>query len=138
MKVIDFMNLTQTFEFDVCDAIYDWVAYLGVHDNENCDDYDKLMRFFANNIEVVDLLTNGNLQCKVTDFIKEHYDAFLKFVEEENDDNYKPSSYDEFDLEGEDFYDIFLNTFENLLIGNYSDLSYTKLLKYLTYEKENN
>ena len=67
--------------------------------------------------------------CYISEYIKKNIVAFNRFMNEENDEKFQPQHYEEID--DETFYDLYLNTFENLVAGNYADEDYEKLLRYL-------
>ena len=119
---------------DIGDDVYDWAVNFSccVNKKDCTDYYSKLMRYFATQIECDHYDPKWYSNCFVSTFIKEHLDEFTKFFNEENNENYQPQKYSDFD--DELFCDIYMTSFENLIVGNYSEEQYEKLLKMLKGE----
>ena len=139
------LSLFQTLQIagsdgcDICDDIYDWGTYLGCPESwEKCTDYyDRCMLLFALNLRCDKYNESGYSVCHVTEFLWENREPFERFMNEENRRDYTPRYWQK---QGETidpkedglFYDVYMTTFESLLIGNYSEPDYQKLYKYLT------
>ena len=133
MKIYEFMKFTNKWGFDIGDETFDWGNYFEVdHYSLEKDSYDVLMVYFANNIEMVNYTEDWYSCCKVSEFIQSHRQAFDKFMVECNNEHYQPNN--EVSMDDEEFYDLYLMTFENLINGNYADedyeLLYDLLLEY--------
>ena len=116
---------------DISDETYDWGTYISYTEDPE-DDYERFMNFVMENTEMVSYNSDWYSPCKVTEFMLKYIDAFTKFFEEENGEAYRPSSYPGTDwANDETFYDVFLTSLESLLIGNYSEEDYSKLVAYL-------
>ena len=131
MKIYEFMKFSNKWGFDIGDETFDWGTYFEI-DNTTTDSYDVLMVYFANNIEMLNYKENWYSCCKVSEFIQEHRMAFNKFMEKCNNEYYQPN--DEVTMDDEEFFDLYINTFANLVNGNYAEedyeLMYELLLEY--------
>lgn len=135
MKLIEFMEFSDNYGFDIADDIWDWGNYFETPRNfKECENdyYNLLMWHFANNIEIVKYQEDWYSICKVSEFIYKNIKAFNKFMNEKNREGYRPNEYEEIEsADDELMVDIYLPTFENLINGNYSDDDYKKLCEYL-------
>lgn len=139
MSLFDTLRLAGSDGCDICDDIYDWGTYLGCPESwEKCSDYyEKCMLLFALNLTCLKYNDQAYSICKVTEFIWRNREPFERFMNEENKLEYTPRYWQK---KGETidpdedgiFYDVYMETFESLLIGNYSESDYQKLFKYLT------
>ena len=123
---------------DICDVDWDWGIYLGVPEAgslDECEDsYDKLMLLFCLNIRCKEVRPDWYSPCYVAAFVEENRAAFDKFLEEENREGYRPSDYDaplKAD-EDEGYYEVYMQSMECLIAGNYCESDYEKLVRYLT------
>ena len=132
---------------DICDDIWDWCSNLGYGSYDSFEEIDnhfgkdniegyyfKFILLCCLNIKVVKPQPQWYTVCKVSEFIDNNRKAFDKLMNEVNRDGFRPKDYDHFiekDDKEELFYDVYMRTFENLIIGNYSDNDYKKLVKYL-------
>ena len=126
MKIYEFMKFSNKWGFDIGDEVFDWGNYFEV-DNYSMekDSYDILMVFFANNIEMLNYNEDWYSCCKVSEFIQSHRKAFDKFMEKCNSEYYQPN--DKVTMDDEEFYDLYINTFANLINGNYAEEDYELL-----------
>lgn len=135
MKLIEFMEFSDNYGFDITDDIWDWGNYFETPRNfKECENdyYNLLMWHFANNIEIVKYQEDWYSICKVSEFIYKNIKAFNKFMNEENREGYRPNEYEEIESADDGLMvDIYLPTFENLINGNYSDDGYKKICEYL-------
>lgn len=130
MTIYEFMQFSNKWGFDISDEVFDWGNYFDVnHYSLEKDSYDVLMIYFANNIEMVKYREDWYSCCKVSEFIQAHRQAFDKFMVECNNERYQPN--DEVSMDDEEFYDLYLMTFENLINGNYADEDYELLYNLL-------
>ena len=121
--------------FDISDDDWDWGTYIEAYSPEDVyDSYDRFMVYLAENIEIVKFNENWYSPCKVAQFIVEHQAAFRQFFNEENREGYRPKDYKEADdpTVDEGFYEVYLCGLESLMVGNYTEEDYSKLLKLLT------
>ena len=138
-SIYEVLMFNQQEDMDICDNIFDWACNIGCRKSfEDCTDYyDKLMLLFCLNIQCENYKHDWYSCCKITDFIEANKEVFDKFMEEENKDQYKPSYYKNvYGMENvtsndEDFYDLYLMTFQSLIVGNYCESDYEKLYKAL-------
>lgn len=139
MSLYDCFRLVGEYGCDICDDIYDWGTYLGCQETwDKCHDYyDKCMLLFALNLTCIKYNDKAYSCCDVSKFLWKNREPFERFFNEENKRDYTPAYWlkkgetidpDEDGL----FYDIYMESFESLLIGNYSESDYRKLYKYLT------
>ena len=130
MTIYEFMKFSNKDGFDISDEIFDWATYFGadLHDTTN-DSYNVVMVYFANEIEMVNYNENWYSCCKVSEFIQAHRKAFDKFMKECNNKNYQPN--EKITMDDEEFCDLYLSTFENLVCGNYADEDYELLYELL-------
>lgn len=140
-SLYEVLMLTGHEDMDICDSVFDWGSNMGCYKSfEDCNDYyDKLMLLFCLNITCTKVNEKWYSCCDISRFISEHQDTFDKFMNEENREGYRPQDYShKLDYEkDEDFYDLYLNTFESLIIGNYAESDYQKLYEMLIKESEN-
>lgn len=133
MTIYEFMKFSDKDGFDIADEIFDWANYFGIdlHNTEK-DSYDVVMVYFANNIEMVCYRENWYSSCKVSEFIQKHRKAFDEFMRTTNNESYQPK--EDVTIDDEEFYDLYLMTFESLINGNYAEEDYEwlydLLLKY--------
>ena len=134
ITLYELFQLCQIDNTDIGDDVYDWGVNFSCYiDKKKCTDYySKLMRYFATQIECDHYQPKWYSNCFVSKFIKEHLDVFTKFFNEENNENYQPQKYE--DIDDELFYDIYMTSFESLIVGNYNDEQYEKLFKMLKGE----
>ena len=127
--------------FDISDKDYDWGIYCECEKNwKSCDDwYDRFILLICLNITCVSYSENWYSECNVREFIIDNLEAFEKFCNEENRDDYKPQYWkdkgEKIDPEADEnelFYEIYMQTMESLIAGNYCDEDYHKLYCYLT------
>ena len=130
MKIYEFMKFSNKWGFDIGDEVFDWGNYFEVNDGLSSEDfYDVVMVYFANNIEMVNYNEDWYSCCKVSEFIQSHRKAFDKFMEKCNSKYYQPN--DKVTMDDEEFYDLYINTFVNLINGNYAEEDYELLYELL-------
>lgn len=136
MKLMEFMNFSNQYGFDIAADIFDWGVYFETPQPNKAEDYyGKLMVFFAEHIEMKNYRKDWYSICEIEKFIMEYLEQFTKFMDEENKEDYRPSNYEPLkDIEDYLMYDIYIPTLESLIVGNYSEQDYKKLYKYLTGE----
>ena len=117
-------------ETDIADNTYDFAVNFSCHLKKGqChDNYDLLMRRFATQIECdkFDVDSTSMAHCDIYGFIKKYLNQFNVFMNEYNRDGYRPIEYE--DIDDETFYDLYFETFQSLVVGNYSDEAYGRLL----------
>lgn len=116
---------------DLADDTFDWCNCYEINEIPK-DNYDKCMLKFGE-MRCVDM-NSGYIICDICEYIDQHRKAFDKFMNEENKDCFKPMNYDRVEVDEEEFFDLYLTTFESLLNGNYCEEDYEKLNKYLDEE----
>lgn len=135
-KLIDFCK--DGFGMDISDNIWGWGNYFVV-DNESNDYYNKVMNFFAMNIEVLKYDLSFFTVCDISRFILDNKIAFDIFMNEVNSDDFKPRNNEKL-CKVDDYvmFEIYIATFQELINGNYSDDDYKKLYyELVTGGKEN-
>ncbi len=142
-EVLRFANMEDT---DICDDVWDWVCNLGHGGYESFEEIDKeygkdneegyYFKFIflcCLNIKCVKYQPKWYSVCNVSAFINDNREAFDKFMNEMNREGYRPKDYDEplvWD-DDDEFYDVYMETFRNLVNGNYCDYQYKALVEYL-------
>jgi hypothetical protein len=130
MTIYEFMQFSKKYGFDIADEIFDWGNYFDVnYDSLEKDSYDVLMVYFANEIEMVNYNEDWYSCCKVSEFIDKHRKAFDLFMKQANNKYYQPNG--DIAIDDEEFCDLYLSTFENLINGNYADEDYELLYQLL-------
>lgn len=133
-SIYEVLMFNQQEDFDICDDIFDWGSNIGCKKSfKDCEDYyERLMLLFCLNIKCKCYRQNWYSCCKISEFIEANKEVFDKFMEEENKECFRPSFYGKpITSDDEDFYDLYLMTFESLIIGNYCESDYEKLYKSL-------
>lgn len=131
MTLKEIMDLNNNYGFDICDETFDWGTYFYADfEEEKGDSYNDLMCLFAEEIVCIKYKKDYYSICQVSQFILSYKEAFDRFMNEENNEFYKPKNYDNITMNDGDF-EIYLLTFENLIIGNYSNSDYEKLYNYI-------
>ena len=133
-SIYEVLMFNQQEDMDICDDIFDWGSNIGCKKSfEDCEDYyDRLMLLFCLNIKCKRYNRDWYSCCKICEFIEANKEVFDNFMEEENREEYRPSFYGTpITSDDEDFYDLYLTTFESLIIGNYAESDYEKLYKAL-------
>ena len=123
--------------FDICGEEWDWGTYFECKTSlEKCEDYyDKLMYLFGCNIYINKYQPKWYTITTVESFIKDNIEIFKKFIEEVWEAEYVPD-WNSFNLDDEEFYDIFLaHVMQDLLCGSYSEEDY-EILYNLFMEKK--
>ena len=123
--------------YDVADDIFDWATNYD-YDIDLEDYYGKALDLMASEIEVVKIQPKWYTICKFSEFIEKYQDVFDKFFNEENKEVYTPKyackelGVDRLNKDMEEFYDIYLNSLESLIAGNYCESDYKKLYEMLS------
>lgn len=126
-EVFDLKGIT---EFDIGDEIFDWVSNFCYCDPQE-DYFDKCMYFMADKINVLTYRYGWYSCVDVSRFISENQEAFDKFMNEHNREGFRPCNHDKITIDDEEFYDLYMLTFRNLIEGNYCDSDYKCLLELL-------
>lgn len=131
ISLYELFDLCDLDDTDICDDVYDWAVNFSciVNKSDCLDYYDKLMRLFATKIECNKYRPNGYTNCFVSQFIKDNMFVFTSFLNEENREYCRPKDYD--DIDDDVFYDIYMQSIEQLITGGYSDRQYEVLYKML-------
>ena len=124
---------------DITDKIWDIGIYFECPANweEATDDsYDRFMLLLGCNIKVAKWRPKGYTICDIAGFMWENRDVFGPFFNENNREGYRPADYgDSEELDPEEdsgFYEAFMQPFESLLAGNYTDEDYQELYEKLS------
>lgn len=111
-----------------------------VDDEHKYDNYDRYVKLVLLNLPVIrKAKREGTVVCDCAGFIMNWYNAYKRFVNEENREEYTEEWYTRNGLDlspdvDEGFYEVFLETFFQLLNGQYSERQYGVLTNYLLYE----
>lgn len=122
---------------DICDRDWDWGIFLGIPEAkslEECEDgYDRFCLLLALNLHCTELRTDWYTVCDVCDFIEANRKAFDRFLEEANREGYRPSDYEGHLNANEDkgYYEVYMQSMECLIAGNYALEDYEKLIRYI-------
>lgn len=139
MKLLELIKLNDD-GFDISDKIWDWGNYFYCDaDIENHKDYyDKLMHLFAEHIDVIKFNKDWYTVCDVSGFIWNNLNAFSRFMNAVNNENFQPCIQGVCESVDDDLmFDIYIATFQELINGNYCDEDYEKLFYYLGGEDKN-
>lgn len=120
---------------DIADRDWDMGIYFecGKTWNDAVDWYEKLMMIFGINIRVERMDTVGYTTCMIADFLWENRDVFDVFFNEHNRHGYRPKDYNNLDPELDTgFFEAYMQPFESLLAGNYTDDDYKELYQMLS------
>lgn len=139
----EYMKYTNTDTLDISDTIWDMGACMCVDLEKDtldkCEDYyDKLMLLLCLNIKIVKPQPDWYSVCEIAQFVNDNIRAFEKFYNEEYQEEYTPKymlehGQDPNNMNVDDgFYDIYMESFDSLLAGGYSERQYKKLFEYLT------
>lgn len=124
--------------FDIAGKEWDWGTYFECPTSLGaCKDdyYNKLMYLFGCNIYIEEYRPDWYTITTVESFIKDNIEIFKKFIEETWKEEYIPD-WNSFNLDDEEFYDIFLiDVMEKLLCGSYSENDYKLLYNLFMEEK---
>lgn len=135
ITLYELFDLTKMDSVDIADNVWDFMTNFGCKvKKDKCKDYyDKLMRLFAINIECnhFELRSSPVAHCYISEYISKNINAFNTFMGKNNRDGYKPSEYKLVEEETDLWYDLYMNTFESLVVGNYSDDQYKELYELL-------
>ena len=120
---------------DIADNTFEFVVNFACNtDKSKCKDYyDKLMRLFATQIECNNFEVGSYTlaHCEIKEFIERNIDAFSNFMNEFNKEGYRPCDYSVVEKESDLWYDLYIATFNNLVVGMYYEYQYEKLFKLL-------
>lgn len=133
--IYETLRLCNVNDMDICDDDWDWGICVQCEDNfEQCHDYyDKFMLLFCLNVVCLKFNREWYSPCKVCDFIEQNRKAFDKFLNEENRESCRPMDFTSKLCCDEDngYYEIYMQSLEQLIAGQYSERQYEKLYKYL-------
>lgn len=129
MKLIELLRVMDD-GFDVADDLFDMGVYF--YASDNCGDYyDRVMLFFAQNIEVVKFQKDWYTICKIAEFIEANREAFDNFMNEVYNDAWQPQNRPKYTIDDEEWYDLYIDCFLNLVNGNFSESDYELLYGFL-------
>lgn len=136
ITLYELFQLCDIEDTDISDDVYDWwVDFSCCTDKSKCTDYyDKLMRYFATQIECDRYRPNWYSNCFVSKFIKEHLNVFRQFLNEENREGRRPKDCEDSETDDETFYTIYMTSMKQLIGGDYSERECEKLFKMLKGE----
>ena len=129
MKFKDAMNFVEKRGCDIGDETWDFGTYFEFDSSSKDDGYDFVMNYIAENLTINKYREDWYSPCEISEFIMNNKKFFDAFMKECNNEDYQPQ---ECGKDDEEFFDIYLSTFEGLVSGNYSDDDYfylTKLIK---------
>lgn len=134
ITLYELFTLCDITETDIADNTYDFMVNFSCHLKKGqChDNYALLMRRFATLIDCTafDIESPTLAHCDIVKFIKDNIEIFDEFMLKHNKEEFQPSPLIE--DESEVWYDVYMGTFENLVIGNYSDEACGELNKKLS------
>lgn len=117
-------------ECDIADNVFDFLVFFGIDTEKKeseMDYYDKVINWFADNIEFerVDWWSNGQqITCKISAFIDNNRAIFENFLNQVYQPQYQPQNNDYIESESDEFYDFYMEMFEGLVSGNFSEKDY--------------
>lgn len=124
---------------DIEDYTFDFLNYFECYKTfKECNDYyDKLMLVFGLNIKV-ESGRDGFACCHISEFLREHHHTFKNFMiwAYREDSLFNPKNWEkDYTIDDEEFYDTYLDTFKDLINGNFSDTHYKNLYEMLVEAK---
>lgn len=141
LPAMSFYDAMRVFKLDGCDItdpVWDWGVYLAKPEALSLksarDPYDKFLLILALNLQFDQYVPDWYSPCRVCEFIEANRQAFDKFLDEENQEGCRPSDYSEplRSNEDEGYFEVYMQSMEGLIAGQYSEGGYAKLVKYLT------
>lgn len=115
---------------DIADDTYDIGIYFDCARSwkEAKDGYDKFMLLLGCNILVKKYNPDWYTVCYISEFMWDNRDIFDPFFNENNREGYRPMDYKDLNPEKDSgFYEAYIQPFESLLSGGYSDEDYQTL-----------
>lgn len=125
---------------DICDLDWDWGIYLGLPEAESieaCEDgYDKFCLLLALNLTTKGIVPEGYTPCNVCAFIEAHRATFEAFLNDQNRGGCRPCDYPGTLKADEDkgYYEVFMESVEQLIAGMYANEAYEELVEMLLAE----
>lgn len=104
------------------------------------DYYDKYTKLIYLNLPILNQgCDEHTMVCDCSKFIMDWYSCYARFTNEEHCDEYTERWYREMGCDlspdvDDGFYEVFMETFFELLEGRYSEEQYKKLFSYIMYE----
>lgn len=132
MTLYEFIKTRNGNGIDISDTIFDYLNYFecfvgNKEEKKSLDDYDKVMIFLAKHIEVEQHLPyqTESAICKIADFIESNRQLFDEFLNEVLLDRYAPKNNPPIKKETDEFYDLYMIAFSDLINGNFATSDYT-------------
>lgn len=125
--------------FDISDTVFDSGVYFD-YSQDSEDYFDKVLDLMASEIEVKEYHPNWYTPCKITEYIDKHKKTFDSFLNKVYNECYTPKEVckrlgvNEIESDSEEFYDLYIDAFENLVIGKFSEEAYEMLYNLLIKE----
>ena len=121
MKLIQLLKPGEGIDFDICDNIYDFEVAFVMNDEEPKDNYDKYLRYLAENLDVINVKNKaGNIVVDLDKYVRENIKMFVELFEDDDIENN-------------------IDRTMTMISGNSSETVYKKALEYLgvnTIEEE--
>lgn len=135
MKIIEIFKLMED-GFDIADDIFDYGVFFFASDvNVQKDDYyDQVQLFIARDLDIIKLDTEHYSICKISEFMDRHRKAFDKWMNNNYYEAYQPQNRVVATIDDEEFYDIYIELFNDIVCGNLSESNYKELYGYLMDE----
>lgn len=117
--------------FDIYDEDWDWCVAIDLWLDDSSGERapsDRFIEWLARNLEWISG-DSTSCVCNAAEFMWEHREVFNPFFEENNVRWARPSAYKHLDPdEDSGFFEVYLCSLESLIVGNYSDEDYSRLL----------
>lgn len=124
--IYDYLQMIDNFHTDVADDYMDFYMYVAyTPDNEVNSPYEEFSNYVIENTPFIRKRNEYSIVGSLSTFIKNNWNAFVEFTENNNDDSYKISTYDDED----DQLEVALYTLESMLDGNYAQEDYEYFMR---------
>lgn len=130
MKIIEVFKLMDD-GFDIADDIFDYGVYFYATEEEKNDYYEKVQLFIAKDLDIIELDTKDYSICKISEFMDKHRKAFDKWMNNNYYESWQPQNRAVATIDDEEFYDIYIDLFNQIVCGNLSESEYKELYECL-------
>lgn len=135
--IADVMKFSDTDSLDIGDEVFDWGENIDYIPESN-DGYNRVMKYFINNIECIKYSKDWYSTCKVSEFIEKNIDKFNTFLNEAYQEQYQPQNQEKqytIKEDPEEFYDMYMDMMSSLLRGSFATSDYDLLADILEGKK---
>lgn len=124
--IYDYLRMIDDVDTDISDDYMDFYMYVTyTPDDEVKDPYEEFSNYVVKNTPFIRKIDEYSILVSLSTFVKNNWEAFVEFTENNNDDNYKMSAYDDED----DQLEVAMYTLESMLEGNYAQEDYEDFMR---------